>query len=130
VEHINSIRESTQKRLNIEEQERTMNSLKLDYLLNNNKKLQLQKKFLEKTLDRDLKNLQTEMNKAQIEMQRDTFVSSQQAQNRLHKMYSVVKESLNYVKEVVLFMNFEMGDHIVGKGGPGTGTELEVPKRQ
>jgi exonuclease VII large subunit len=77
VEHINSIRESTQKRLNIEEQERTMNSLKLDYLLNNNKKLQLQKKFLEKTLDRDLKNLQTEMNKAQIEMQRDTFVSSQ-----------------------------------------------------
>jgi vancomycin resistance protein YoaR len=54
-----------------------MNSLKLDYLLNNNKKLQLQKKFLEKTLDRDLKNLQTEMNKAQIEMQRDTFVSSQ-----------------------------------------------------
>ena len=107
-----------------------MNSLKLDYLLNNNKKLQLQKKFLEKTLDRDLKNLQTEMNKAQIEMQRDTFVSSQQAQNRLHKMYSVVKESLNYVKEVVLFMNFEMGDHIVGKGGPGTGTELEVPKRQ
>lgn len=77
MEHINSIRESTQKRLNIEEQERTMNSLKLDYLLNNNKKLQLQKKFLEKTLDRDLKNLQTEMNKAQIEMQRDTFVSSQ-----------------------------------------------------
>ena len=76
MEHINSIRESTQKRLNIEEQERTMNSLKLDYLLNNNKKLQLQKKFLEKTLDRDLKNLQTEMNKAQIEMQRDTFVSS------------------------------------------------------
>ena len=45
-------------------------------------------------------------------------------------MYSVVKESLNYVKEVVLFMNFEMGDHIVAKGGPGTGTELEVPKRQ
>jgi hypothetical protein len=76
VEHINSIRENTQKRLNIEEQERTMNSLKLDYLLNNNKKLQLQKKFLEKTLDRDLKNLQTEMNKAQIEMQRDSFVSS------------------------------------------------------
>lgn len=77
MEHINSIRENTQKRLNIEEQERTMNSLKLDYLMNNNKKLQLQKKFLEKTLDRDLKNLQTEMNKAQIEMQRDTFVSSQ-----------------------------------------------------
>ena len=76
MEHINSIRENTQKRLNIEEQERTMNSLKLDYLLNNNKKLQLQKKFLEKTLDRDLKNLQTEMNKAQIEMQRDSFVSS------------------------------------------------------
>ncbi len=59
-------------------------------------------------------------------MQRDTFVSSQQAQNRLHQMYSVVKESLHYVKEVVMFMNFEMGDHIVSKG-PGTEAELEVP---
>ena len=45
-----------------------MNSLKLDYLLNNNKKLHMQKKFLEKTLDRDLKNLQTLMNKAEIDM--------------------------------------------------------------
>jgi hypothetical protein len=71
VEQINAIRETTQKRLNIEEQERTMNSLKLDYLLNNNKKLHLQKKFLEKTLDKDLKNLQTLMNKAEIDMQRD-----------------------------------------------------------
>jgi hypothetical protein len=44
-----------------------MNTLKLDYLLNNNKKLHLQKKFLEKTLDKDMKNLQTLMNKAEIE---------------------------------------------------------------
>jgi len=74
------MRENTQKRLNIEEQERTMNSLKLDFLVNNNKKLQLQKRFLEKTLDKDLKNLATEMRRAEIDMQRDTFINSQAAQ--------------------------------------------------
>ena len=105
-----------------------MNSLKLDYLLNNNKKLQLQKKFLEKTLDRDLKNLQTEMNKAQIDMQRDTVISSQHAQQKLHQMYSVLKESLNYVKEVVMFMNFEMGDQIVSKAPEEE--SLSVPPRR
>ena len=95
-----------------------MNTLKLDYLLNNNKKLHLQKKFLEKTLDKDMKNLQTLMNKAEIESQRDgTMISSQIAQQRLHQMYSVVKESLAYVKEVVLFMNFEVGEHIPSTGG-------------
>lgn len=36
---VETIRESTQKRLNLQEQERTMNSMKLEYLLNNNKKL-------------------------------------------------------------------------------------------
>jgi hypothetical protein len=77
------MRETTQKRLNIEEQDRTMNSLKLDYLINNNKKLQLQKKFLEKNLDKDLKNLATEMRKAEIDMQRDAFITSQHAQNRI-----------------------------------------------
>ncbi len=56
-----------------------MNSLKLDYLVNNNRKLQLQKRFLEKTLEKDLKNLATEMRKAEIEMQRDAFITSQQA---------------------------------------------------
>jgi len=50
-------------------------------------------------------------------------------------MYSVVKDSLGYVKEVVLFMNFEVGDHIPSSGGhddKGHGNEphLEVPPRQ
>lgn len=49
-------------------------------------------------------------------------------------MYSVVKESLGYVKEVVLFMNFEVGDHIpstAGHGDKGDRNEpqLEVPSR-
>ncbi len=76
---MDTIRENTQKRLNIEEQERTMNSLKLDFLVNNNKKLQLQKRFLEKTLEKDLKNLATEMRRAEIDMQRDAFITSQTA---------------------------------------------------
>jgi hypothetical protein len=67
-----------------------MNSLKLDFLVNNNKKLQLQKRFLEKTLDKDLKNLATEMRRAEIDMQRDTFINSQAAQQKLNNMYLIV----------------------------------------
>jgi len=67
-----------------------MNSLKLDFLVNNNKKLQLQKRFLEKTLDKDLKNLATEMRRAEIVMQRDTFINSQAAQQKLNNMYLLV----------------------------------------
>ncbi len=109
-----------------------MNSLKLDYLLNNNKKLQLQKRFLEKTLDKDLKNLTSELRKSEIEIQRDTVISSQQAQSKLNQMYQLVKESLSYVKEVVMFMNFDIGDQIYTAAAAGKqvneGT-LEVPKR-
>ena len=43
-------------------------------------------------------------------------------------MFSVVKESLQYVKEVVMFMNFEMGDQIVAKGH-ATEIGVDVPKR-
>lgn len=87
-----------------------MNSLKLDFLVNNNKKLQLQKRFLEKTLEKDLKNLTTEMRRAEIDMQREYSIPSTVAQSKLNNMYLIVKESLSYVKEVVQFMNFEMGD--------------------
>lgn len=53
-----------------------MNSLKLDFLVNNNKKLQLQKRFLEKTLEKDLKNLTTEMRRAEIDIQREYSILS------------------------------------------------------
>lgn len=53
-----------------------MNQLKLDFLVNNNKKLQLQKRFLERTLEKDLRDLGTEVRKAEIEMQREAMVSS------------------------------------------------------
>ena len=129
LQQVDTIRENTQKRLNIEEQERTMNSLKLDYLVNNNKKLQLQKRFLEKTLEKDLKNLTTEMRRAEIDMQRDAFLTSQAAQQKLNNMYLIVKESLSYVKEVVQFMNFEMGDQIYARVQDDR-EEVNLPKRK
>lgn len=42
-------------------------------------------------------------------------------------MYSLVKESLSYAKEVVQFMNFEVGDQIQGRFKQDG--DLEVPKR-
>jgi hypothetical protein len=77
-----------------------------------------------------MKKLATEMRKAEIEMQRDgAFVSGASAMGRLKGMYQVVKESMGYVKEVVEFMNFELGDQIHGKmreEQDGTG---DLPKR-
>ena len=106
-----------------------MNSLKLDYLLNNNRKLHLQKKFLEKTIEKDLRNLQTEMQKSEIDMQRDAFITSQQAQQKLGQMYTVVRDSLSYIREVVQFMNFDVGEKINGKVQEYE-PELKVPQKR
>lgn len=54
---VDNIRDITQKRLNIEQKERTLLSLKLEYLINNYKKLDMQKRFLERTLEKDMGNL-------------------------------------------------------------------------
>ena len=54
---VDNIRDITQKRLNIEQKERTLNSLKLEYLINNYKKLEMQKRFLQRTLEKDMVNL-------------------------------------------------------------------------
>lgn len=73
---VSQIRDMTQKRLNIEEKERTLNTIKLEYLINNFKKLQLQKKFLETTIDNDMKSLNNEMRKTEIELQKESYVST------------------------------------------------------
>ncbi len=53
----------------MEEKERELYGLKLEQVLINNKKLMLQKKFLEKQLEKDMRELNLEMNKIQIEIQ-------------------------------------------------------------
>ena len=63
--------DDTQKQLNIEQKERELYGLKLEQVLINNKKLLLQKKFLDKQLEKDIRELQTEQNKIQIEIQHD-----------------------------------------------------------
>lgn len=126
---LDAVRETTQKRLNLEEQERTMNSLKLDYLVNNNRKLQLQKRFLEKSLENDLKTLKGEMRKTETEMQLMTFIPSKEALVRLREMYTVVTDSLGYVREVVQYMNFDLGDQVHGKLQERN-PDLDLPPRR
>ncbi len=84
--------------------------MKLEYLLNNNKKLQLQKKFLEKALNKNLEDLSTMIQKTDLEMARESFISAKQAQQRLQQMFNFSKDSLTYVKDIVLFMKFDVGD--------------------
>lgn len=48
------------------------------------------------------------MRKTELEIQREVYMTSQSAQTRLSNMYTIIKESLRYVKEVIGFMNFEV----------------------
>eukprot|EP00347_Sterkiella_histriomuscorum_P009856 403339614 len=126
---VDTIRDITQKRLNIEEKERSLNSLKLEYLINNYKKLQLQQRFLETTLEKDMKNLTQELRKAELEVQREVYVTSQSAQQRLNSMYSIIKESLRYVKDVIGFMNFDV-DRVQDQEYLKLENELRAQKEQ
>jgi len=48
--------------------------------------------------------------KADLEMARESFISAKQAQQRLQQMFNFSKDSLTYVKDIVLFMKFDVGD--------------------
>ena len=108
-----------------------MNSMKLEYLLNNNKKLQLQKRFLEKALNKNLEDLGTMMQKADLEVARESFISAKQAQQRLQQMFTFSRDSLAYVKDIVLFMKFDVGEQIQGNPTQKdmNEPEVELPKR-
>lgn len=81
--------------------------MKLDQVLVNNKKLMLQKKFLEKQLEKDIRELHLEMNKIQIEIQQDQLMNSSSALQRFHSVYQAVSDQLTYVQQIVGFMDFD-----------------------
>ncbi len=58
----------------------------------NNKKLALQKKFLEKQLDKDRREIHLEMNKIQIEIQQDQLMNSSSALQRFRGVYQAVSD--------------------------------------
>jgi len=80
-------KDETQKKLNIEEKERELFGLKLEQMLVNNKKLQLQKKFLERKLGEDLRELHLEMTKCDLEIQEDQILNSAAVGKRLKSVY-------------------------------------------
>ncbi len=53
-------------------------------------------------------SLTRELRKAELEMQKDMYVSSQSASARLAGLHNIIKDSLRYVKEVLGFMNFDV----------------------
>ena len=114
-------KEETQKRLNVEEKERELFGLKLEQVMVNNKKLMLQKKFLEKQLEKDIRELHLEMNKIQIEIQQDQLMNSSSALQRFHAVYQAVSDQLTYVQQIIGFMDFDQ------EGAPGGGSTGLLP---
>ena len=68
---VNTKKNDTKNRLNVELRERELYGIKLEQVQMNNKKLHLQKKFLEKQLEKDLREIQIELNKIEIDIQQD-----------------------------------------------------------
>ena len=90
-----------------------MYGLKLEQVMVNNKKLVLQKKFLEKQLEKDRREIHLEMNKIQIEIQQDQLMNSSSALQRFKGVYQAVSDQLAYVEQIVGFMDFDQ------EGAPG-----------
>ena len=53
-------------------------------------------------------DLTNEMRKTELDMQKETYVSTALAQNKINVMYELIKGTLRYVKDVVGFMKFEV----------------------
>lgn len=71
------------------------------------------------------------MQKADLEVARESFISAKQAQQRLQQMFTFSRDSLAYVKDIVLFMKFDVGEQIQGSPTQKevTEPEVELPKR-
>ena len=111
-------KDEAQRKLNIEEKERELYGLKLEQVMVNNKKLVLQKKFLEKQLEKDRREIHLEMNKIQIEIQQDQLMNSSSALSRFKGVYQAVSDQLAYVEQIVGFMDFDQ------EGAPGGGAQI------
>lgn len=58
------------------EQEQHLKDLRLEYLENNQKKVQQQKKFLEDQVCKDIKEMQQQMIKTSLEIKKNQLISS------------------------------------------------------
>ena len=70
----------------------------------NNRKLMLQKKFLEKQLAKDSAEVSLEMNKIQIEIQQE---GATHMLNRFKQVYQCVADQSTYIRQIVGFMDFD-----------------------
>lgn len=90
--------------MNVEEKERELFGVKHDQLVVNIRKLMLQKKFLEKQLDKDSAEVQLEMNKIQIEIQQE---GDNNILYRFRQVYQAVMDQMGYVRQIVGFMDID-----------------------
>ena len=93
--------------MELEERDANMKDVRLEFILNNQKKMQAQQKFLQQQLDKDLRQLATSMHKTELELKKDQLVSSSAAIGRLQDLHKIMSDSLKYTKRLVSFMVFD-----------------------
>ena len=69
--------------LELDNREENMKKIRIDFIMSNQRKMRMQQKYLEEQLDKDLKQLQTAMHKAELDLKRDQLIPSSSAVARL-----------------------------------------------
>jgi hypothetical protein len=85
---------------------------------NNQKKLMAQKIFIEKQLTKDLKDIQQNYARLELELKKDDVIKTNLAVGRIQRLTQMMTTSYSYITQVVGFMVFdqdslyEQPDHI------------------
>lgn len=91
----------------IESREENMKKIRLEFILSNQRKMQMQQKYLEQQLDKDLKQLSITINQAEMDLKRDQLIPSSSAIARIQELHQFMNSSLTYTKRLVSFMVFD-----------------------
>lgn len=81
----------------LEEKDKTMNTLKLQFMQNNQKKLMAQKVFIEKQLKKDSAGLLQQMNRIELEIKKDEVIKTVHAVHRMKSLTKAMTDSYRYI---------------------------------
>ena len=96
----------------LEEKDKSLNNLKLQYMQNNQKKLMAQKVFIEKQLRKDSSALLQQMNRIELEIKKDEMIKTVHAVHRMKSLTKAMTDSYYYINQVVGFMVFDSESNI------------------
>lgn len=107
VDKIKSEKKKLEEKLNMEQKEGTLLTMKLNILTNKTQALSDQKSYLINCIDQNIHSLKAEQSKLQEQTLRESVINGEQAVSQLQELLQLTMNSFQNVKEVINFMSFE-----------------------